>query len=103
MLGWLTPETKYLQLNSGNVTFSEVIPSVRKCVADVRAKHPDLDLVIGMSHTGGRAYDGLELCHARTCMCVRACARACLAGWQASGVRRSPVAQYQGPPGLPGG
>ncbi|KIY98255.1 hypothetical protein MNEG_9707 [Monoraphidium neglectum] len=52
VLGWLTPDTKYLQLNSGNVTFGDVIPSVRRCVADLKRAHTDLDLIIGMSHTG---------------------------------------------------
>ncbi|KAI8473348.1 MAG: Metallo-dependent phosphatase-like protein [Monoraphidium minutum] len=51
-LGWLTPDTKYLELNSGNVTFGDVIPSVRACVADLKRAHPDVDLIIGMSHTG---------------------------------------------------
>jgi hypothetical protein len=39
-------------LNAGKVTFGEVVPSVKKCIADLKAEHPDVDFIVGMSHTG---------------------------------------------------
>jgi len=39
-------------LNSGKVTFSEVVPSVQRCVVDLKRAHPNVDLVVGMSHHG---------------------------------------------------
>ncbi|GBF87697.1 hypothetical protein Rsub_00408 [Raphidocelis subcapitata] len=51
-LGWLSPDTSFLQLEAENITFNEVVPSVKKCIKELKAEHPDVDLIIGMSHTG---------------------------------------------------
>jgi hypothetical protein len=52
-LGWITPDTSFLQLQAENIIFGEVVPAVRRCIQELKAEHPDVDLVIGMSHTGG--------------------------------------------------
>ncbi|KAI8462276.1 MAG: 5'-nucleotidase [Monoraphidium minutum] len=66
-LGWLTPDTAFTAANVGKVggvdvfslrqTQSEVrvnpvVPAVKKCVADLKAEHPDVHMIIGLSHTG---------------------------------------------------
>ena len=61
ILGWLTPDTPVIQLNTGKVKFAPVAPAVARCLEDLRREHPDVDYVIGLSHTG-----------ATRCGCARA-------------------------------
>ncbi|GBF87994.1 hypothetical protein Rsub_00706 [Raphidocelis subcapitata] len=52
LIGWITPDTVFTAANVGNVTFSDPLPSVKACIAEVKKAHPDLHMIIGMSHTG---------------------------------------------------
>lgn len=52
LLGWITPDTVFTAANVGNVTFSDPLPSVRQCIAEIKAAHPDVHMIIGLSHTG---------------------------------------------------
>jgi 2',3'-cyclic-nucleotide 2'-phosphodiesterase (5'-nucleotidase family) len=53
ILGWITPDTVFTAANVGNVTFSDPLSSVKKCISEIKSAHPDVHMIIGLSHTGG--------------------------------------------------
>lgn len=52
IVGWITPDTSFTAANAGNFGFDPVVPSVRKCIAELKKEHPDVHMIIGLSHTG---------------------------------------------------
>lgn len=54
VLSWLTPDTAATAPSIGKVKMLPVIPSVKQCLAELKAQHKDLEYVIGLSHTGGQ-------------------------------------------------
>ena len=42
--------------NPARANPTAVLRSIKRCVADLKERHPDIDLLIGMSHTGQRAW-----------------------------------------------
>lgn len=55
VVGWLTPDTAFTAANAVGVKFGRVGPSVKQCIADLKKEHPDVHMIIGLSHTGYEA------------------------------------------------
>lgn len=51
-MGWITPTTGVTARDVGGVRFLPIVPSVTACLAELKQQHPDLDFVIGLSHSG---------------------------------------------------
>ncbi|KIY99167.1 Protein 5NUC [Monoraphidium neglectum] len=51
-VGWLTPDASFTAANIGKVKVTPVNAAVKQCIADLKKAHPDVHLIIGMSHTG---------------------------------------------------
>lgn len=54
VIGWITPETAYMSSAGDTVTFKPIVPSVKACIAQLRKEQKDVDLIIGLSHSGAR-------------------------------------------------
>jgi len=52
IVGWITPDTSFTAANAGSFGFDPVVPSVRKCITELKKEHPDVHMIIGLSHTG---------------------------------------------------
>lgn len=52
VVGWITPDTSFLSKPGPLITFSPVIPAVTACIQEMKRNNDDLDIIIGLSHTG---------------------------------------------------
>lgn len=73
VVGWITPDTAVTANSVGKVTFAPVAMAVPACIEQLKKEHKDLDLIVGLSHTGARATAG-QRCGSmpRMCMCLHA-------------------------------
>lgn len=55
IVGWITPSTGETAKDVGGLKFTPIAPSVKACLALLQQQHPDLDYVIGLSHSGGHS------------------------------------------------
>jgi len=53
VIGWITPTTGETSRDVGGVKFTPIVPSVQACLSQLKQEQPDLDFIIGLSHSGG--------------------------------------------------
>lgn len=58
VLGWITPTTGETARDVGGLKFTPIVPSVKACLAILKQDHPDLDYIIGLSHSGEKKNPG---------------------------------------------
>lgn len=59
VIGWITPTTGVTSRDVGGTQFKPIVPSVTACLAQLKQQHPQLDLVVGLSHSGVLAHVSL--------------------------------------------
>jgi 2',3'-cyclic-nucleotide 2'-phosphodiesterase (5'-nucleotidase family) len=52
VIGWITPTTGDTSKDVGGVKFTPTVPSVKACLDILNQEQPNLDFVIGLSHSG---------------------------------------------------
>lgn len=52
VVGWITPTTGETSRDVGGVKFTPIVPSVKACLDILNKEQPNLDFVIGLSHSG---------------------------------------------------
>lgn len=52
VIGWITPTTGETSRDVGGVKFTPIVPSVKACLSIMKKEQPDLDFIIGLSHSG---------------------------------------------------
>lgn len=60
LLGWLTRST-LSQVNAARLNISDEVDAMRQCVSDFKAAHPDVGILVGVSHGGTWGKVGPEM------------------------------------------
>ena len=59
LIGYHTLDTAF-QTGIGKVRFNDIVPSMVRCVSDFQVAHPDVTILIALTHAGEQGTAGRE-------------------------------------------